>query len=512
MITNQKHIIRKTTLNITSASSDGFLLKEQASGWLHNDLLPAIEKEFDNHDHPDTVIQIPKLDITVNTTDINNWRETILPKVLERIRSSVNEKISSAPKITVTDMRYRGENRETAVSAPAHFLSVFRHYLLTGTIPWQSTIQTKQELLLGFLRFLKESTSEQKSDLLTLLHDDQTALLRLFYLLHDSATDIVEIYRQLAFDTSGPLLQTWKECIAIFSTIAKDETEALLVAEKLFTLGLFTKNENKAGQLNRAFEETARQLIVRNIITMQDLRRAPLPQQLEDVVERLFDRSIKDGGKTAIRIKDKPVTGKEAGIKTDSGKTSDTLHNANKSIKKQRDFADEIINETFTDGVYIANAGLVLVAPFLNPVFEKTGLAKNYKITDIDKAVCLAGYIASGNTDVVEFELTLPKILCGVELKQEINTSVRLSKELLDETKAMLQSVVEHWQVLGNTTPEGLRDSFLKREGKLVLKNNEWLLQVEQRSYDMLLQQIPWNYQWIKLPWMPAMLRVEWVS
>ena len=81
----------------------------------------------------------------------------------------------------------------------------------------------------------------------------------------------------------------------------------------------------------------------------------------------------------------------------------------------------------------------------------------------------------------------------------------------MKEADEMLQSLIEYWSVLKNTSVDGLRESFLKRSGKLSLKNKQWLLQIEQRSYDMLLQQLPWSISMIKLPWMANLLVTEWV-
>jgi hypothetical protein len=64
--------------------------------------------------------------------------------------------------------------------------------------------------------------------------------------------------------------------------------------------------------------------------------------------------------------------------------------------------------------------------------------------------------------------------------------------------------------VLRNTSPDGLRGTFLLRPGKVSLRNDDWLLQVEARTCDILLEQLPWGIGMIKLPWMEKMVWVEW--
>ena len=78
-----------------------------------------------------------------------------------------------------------------------------------------------------------------------------------------------------------------------------------------------------------------------------------------------------------------------------------------------------------------------------------------------------------------------------------------------DEGRRMLASVIDHWAILKNTSEAGLRESFLQRPGKLTRTSRVWLLQVEQRPYDMLLQSLPWTFHLIRRPWMKQVVRTE---
>jgi len=74
----------------------------------------------------------------------------------------------------------------------------------------------------------------------------------------------------------------------------------------------------------------------------------------------------------------------------------------------------------------------------------------------------------------------------------------------------LLHAVTQHWKPLANTSIAGLRESFLQRNGSLQLKRDAWHLSVEARSFDMLLDQIPWSFSTIKFPWMDRVIYVEW--
>lgn len=163
-------------------------------------------------------------------------------------------------------------------------------------------------------------------------------------------------------------------------------------------------------------------------------------------------------------------------------------------------------------GIYTALAGLVLLHPFLPQLFRALGFADDDKLLRSDRAIYLLYFLATGRTDAKEYELVIPKMLCHFPLEKAVESNISLAVAEQDEAIALLCAVISHWEVLKNTGTDGLRETFLKRSGKLsLLHHGEWLLQVESNTCDILLEQLPWGISMIKLPWMQEMLRVEWV-
>ncbi|MBI5916471.1 MAG: hypothetical protein HY842_13930 [Bacteroidetes bacterium] len=161
-------------------------------------------------------------------------------------------------------------------------------------------------------------------------------------------------------------------------------------------------------------------------------------------------------------------------------------------------------------GVYISNAGLVLLHPFLQLFFESLKVAKNGQIVKPGKALQLLQFLATGHT-APEYEMPLNKLLCGLLPEAFVPSKLRLTKKEKAECHQLLGAVIRHWSALKNTSPEGLQGTFLCREGKLSRKpDGGWLLQVEQQTVDILLDNLPWGIGMVKLPWMPEMLWVEW--
>jgi hypothetical protein len=145
-------------------------------------------------------------------------------------------------------------------------------------------------------------------------------------------------------------------------------------------------------------------------------------------------------------------------------------------------------------------------------LFRNLGISSDEKKMEISKAVCTAGFLATGNPELHESSLVLPKILCGLKPSHPVNCKRFIVDEnILHQVHELISSAIEYWSVLKNTSIEGLRESFLLREGKIIEKNNDWFLIVERRPYDMLLQQLPWNISMIKLPWMSNTIITEWV-
>ncbi len=172
-----------------------------------------------------------------------------------------------------------------------------------------------------------------------------------------------------------------------------------------------------------------------------------------------------------------------------------------------------ILRSTYPDaeeGLYIENAGLVLLHPFLPRFFTGLGIAEENNLLLPERALCLLHFLATGQVIAPEHGLILPKILCNVPLETPVESDVALTLEEQEEASALLAAVIRHWDTLRNTSADGLRGTFLLRPGKVSLRGDDWLVMVESRGFDVLLDQLPWGISMIKLPWMERMLWVEW--
>ena len=166
-----------------------------------------------------------------------------------------------------------------------------------------------------------------------------------------------------------------------------------------------------------------------------------------------------------------------------------------------------------SETIYISNAGLVLLNPFIPTLFEKAGLVSDKEFESDEKqmrAVQLLQYCAGGSENIPEYLLVLPKILCGIKVDEPIENNLLLTEEEKELVKSLLENVITQWSILGETNVEGLQQTFLERNGALRMSNERWELEVEKRPFDMLLDKIPWTYSLIKYEWMDKPLSTLW--
>jgi hypothetical protein len=162
---------------------------------------------------------------------------------------------------------------------------------------------------------------------------------------------------------------------------------------------------------------------------------------------------------------------------------------------------------------FINNAGVVLLWPFIAPFFERLNILKDGKfetMRDKFRAIHALQYLVTGNEEHQEHELAIQKLICGIDINEVYEPQQPLNKENKEMAESLLLHVIKTWTIIGHTSVEGLRESFLQRNGKLTLNEEAIYLQVEQKSYDMLLDRLPWSIAIINFSWMAKPINVIW--
>lgn len=163
---------------------------------------------------------------------------------------------------------------------------------------------------------------------------------------------------------------------------------------------------------------------------------------------------------------------------------------------------------------YVVNAGIILLHHWLTPMFTQlewtTDGKKFVNAACQKKAIMLLHYMATGETEAEEFELMLPKLLCGWPLKRPLDTKLAPAAAAIEEAEGLIENAISYWKALKNISADGLREGFLQRPGRLITGTDKHQLQMEPDTIDILLDRLPWNISIIKLKWMKIPLHVQW--
>jgi hypothetical protein len=168
------------------------------------------------------------------------------------------------------------------------------------------------------------------------------------------------------------------------------------------------------------------------------------------------------------------------------------------------------------EAIYIANAGLVLLANYAPRLFAMLGLVKDDAfVSDAarNRAVHCLAYLTDGHARSEEHAWVLNKMLCGMPIDEPVPPAAPLD-DVRATLDGLIAAVIAHWGALGRTSHDGLRRTFLQRIGRLVEHEahvgEHWRMKVQPGPFDVLLDRLPWGYGTIKLPWMKGALHVDW--
>jgi hypothetical protein len=165
------------------------------------------------------------------------------------------------------------------------------------------------------------------------------------------------------------------------------------------------------------------------------------------------------------------------------------------------------------ESIYIANAGLILLWPFLGRFFRRLNLVGAKEFNDEAsrmRAILLIQYLVTGKKEAPEYELALNKLLCGANMDMEVDMEIDITEEEINLSNSLLTGAITNWEKLKGTRIGTFRETFLQRNGSLYYLNNRWELKVEKKAYDVLLETLPWGIQMIQMSWMKERLVVLW--
>jgi hypothetical protein len=100
--------------------------------------------------------------------------------------------------------------------------------------------------------------------------------------------------------------------------------------------------------------------------------------------------------------------------------------------------------------------------------------------------------------------------MCGLATAVPVDAGIELAEREREAAEQLLRSMIANWQTIAQSSIAALRETFLQREGRLESRDDCWKLHVQRKTLDVLVDQIPWCFSVIRLPWMRLPLYVTW--
>ncbi len=180
-----------------------------------------------------------------------------------------------------------------------------------------------------------------------------------------------------------------------------------------------------------------------------------------------------------------------------------------KESKNEENLASKVVEEV---GISVENSGLVFLAYFLPHLFDHLGWLEEKQIREeaLPKALSMTQFLVTGEEIVDESALVLNKLILGIDLDDPMTNDYILTDIEKELGIDLLKNVITRWEALRSVSVAGFQQTFLKRDGIVYFRDNQYLLRVEKKTVDILMEKIPWSIGVIKLSWMPKMMITEW--
>ncbi len=450
------HIIHKADVVInTSQWPDSTALQ----GWVRQQLLESLDNVMDEMVGNDEWVMLDKLELNVNLPSLSGAApHEILPQIKTQLENAfinaVNNHGNSIEKQSASERMFEG----------------LTLYLVKGTVVGPDEIPAFKNWLLDEPGNLK--LNESQLTLLRKIISDKNAFSRFSQLWGSDGFE--RFMLQLLPQQEWKGLQfpiTWNKILHAFDLTDSQKSVALYSV-------LSSAAENIETCMTDLFMQIAEQLPVKAFVSAMH----NLPGAVQILAAKHAEGSFE---KTSEVLSEEEETG---------------ILLLPSAMEKKMD----------KGGIEASNAGLVLLAGFIPHYFDALSLHPAATKQEAKNGAMLLHYLATGKASAEDWELALPKLLCGLELKDACPGSIKQNETMIRESGELLNAVISHWEKLGNTSIEGLRYNFLRRSGRLHIHDAFAELFIAEKTEDILLQFVPWNFRMIKLPWMKCLLTVNW--
>jgi len=466
------------------------------------DWMEQMEHSFDAISGADKVIQIEHLQLTIDVWD-EDWKFDAGRQLKAEVLNFLSKQQDQNDISVKIKAETAGENEFN------HFV----FFLENGFFSWNVSTERQQELLHNWIEIVTASTSFFKQKLREWLHGGPDAVFRLVSMRHFKA------WMGSQVSASAGLFNTHIRYIHHFFLDKHAYFTSALSQEKLYRLWALNLYANAdilvpihyLTDIEQKHSEVQKPDIWSTVF---GIYLSSLPGECKPDWILHFTQTVFNPAKGAANLELNKAFIPEEPITNEWIREDENLLKAQEQIAAtwRKKSTSVSASSNFHVSAIISNAGLVLLAPFLPAFFQKADLMNDDgHVENFSLAVSLLHYMVHPAGNVEEQQQLLPKLLCG-QTPDVYFEPLPLPKITIfnAEIDSLLGAVIEYWGALKNTSIEGLRESFLQREGRLIRADKQWQLKVEPKAYDLLIGYLPWTISMIKLPWMNEIIKVEW--
>jgi len=552
----QRHVILRQTVELTvDRAHDAWPIQEEASRILRK-AQPLIERCCDDSSSPDRLHRIERLELDLGAVDPQRLEEELVSKFGAALRRGLAEQIGQ---------------QVSAASSPAAASQwdLFSHFVRRGSLPWWADLSRANQPRESLDALLRDSPGVLRCGLTVLAGDDR-ALQRLVGHFEDRQLAALVFLQAPALARFPRVLfealRCLPECLPGQTTVPASQFRSHSWQSILATAALSPQSPASPLDFSReVLLRLARLQAVSYRALVQALAQAatmgrcgkeavemaaalaaggtvrPVPPALSGratadalraALSALPEGSEPGAAKgTELRLSPNAHARAPSWLPSGPDLRRDGSTDRHWEIGARPEVRPERLHPAFaasdaqwqellqqarfsdTDQIYLGNAGLVILWPFLKAFFGRLGLLRENAFLDEaarQRGVALLQCIASGEAAAPEYLLPLNKFLCGMELDAVFELEEPLTEDEIGDSENLLLAVIAQVPILSNMSIQGFRGSFMLRAGILEIRDGAWLLRVEPETFDVVLDRFPWGFAWVKLPWMENPLQVEW--
>ena len=498
------HRIRRQILELELPREQGaHALQQRASRVFQEQVLPELDRLFSRIAPADRIVRLDRLEVDLGDIGESGWERRFVEQCLEKIARQVAD--------AAFEVGEAGAQPET-LAPEENARRVVAYFLETGLLPWYAKGLALNELEEELSALPAEVLAGFGRSLLPLFQRDERTVQRL-------AQQFSPVFSEKMVAAALGLDLGW---VSRAVQIRQQQTGRVLSRSQR---AVFFQHLLRLG--GPALQNLPPEPTVLAQVSEAELPQPPRPKaaagdNAPEVVltKNTAHESVVRPDTPPTQLGDEPSENLPTQRPIDQPPGESTLGKHPTPFPEVPKPTSRKVAAAIAEGIAVESAGLVLFAPYLSAFFEHLGLQLAAaelpeNLTEDSphaRAVHLLHYLSTGEARPEEQQLAFPKILCGIPLEMPVPQELELSHLEKAEAENLLEAVVRNWPALKNTSTDGLRNGFVRRNGQVRWQDERqaWVLQVERMAQDILLDRLPWTISVVKLPWMAGMIQVEW--